>query len=91
MIPRQLNFQDGMVLLLGLLFLTVLTLLGLSASADAILQSQLAANLRESERAKHASVASLSWAEDWMLELEGIAPVPCLGSRPCRVWTRSST
>jgi type IV pilus assembly protein PilX len=69
-----------MALLLGLLFLTVLTLLGLSASADAILQSQLAANLRESERAKQASVASLSWAEDWVLELEGFAPVPCLTS-----------
>jgi len=44
------------VLLLCLIFLTALTLLGLSASAEAILQNQLTANLRESGRAKQSAL-----------------------------------
>jgi Tfp pilus assembly protein PilX len=73
--------QAGMVLLLCLLFLTALTLLGLSASADVVLQNQLAANLQESERARQSALAALTWAEDWLLELQGTAPEPCL--TPC--------
>jgi len=73
--------QAGMVLLLCLLFLIALTLLGLSASADAILQSQLATNLQEKERAKQSALAALSWAEYWLLELEGPAPESCIA--PC--------
>ena len=73
--------QNGMVLLLCLIFLTAMTLLGLSASADSILQSQLTANLQESERAKQSALAALSWAEDWLFELDG--PVPEVCSEPC--------
>jgi len=68
---------SGMVLLLCLLFLIALTLLGLSASADAILQHQLATNLRETERAKQSSLAALTWAEDWLTGLSGTAPQVC--------------
>jgi len=70
-----------MVLLLCLLFLTALTLLGLSAAADVVLQNQLTANLQESERAKQSALAALSWAEDWLLDLQGTAPEPCI--TPC--------
>ena len=66
-----------MVLLLCLIFLTALTLLGLSASAEAILQNQLAANLQETERAKQSALSALSWAEDWLLGLDGTAPETC--------------
>jgi len=68
---------SGMVLLLCLLFLIALTLLGLSASADAILQQQLAANLRETERAKQSSLAALNWAEDWLTSQGDAAPQVC--------------
>lgn len=73
--------QTGMVLLFCLLFLLALTLLGLSASADAILQTQLAANLHESERARQSALAALSWAEDWLLGLEGPSLETCV--TPC--------
>lgn len=66
-----------MVLLLCLIFLTALTLLGLSASAEAILQNKLTANLRESEHAKQSALSALSFAESWLLKLEGIAPESC--------------
>ncbi len=76
--PRyQLKPQAGMVLLLCLIFLTALTLLGLSASAEAILQNQLTANLQETERAKQSALSALSWAEDWLLGLEDTTPETC--------------
>lgn len=73
--------QAGMVLLLCLLFLMALTLLGLSASADTILQNKLAANLQETERARQSALSALSWAEHWLLEVDG--PVPATCSAPC--------
>ncbi len=75
------NTQSGMVLLICLIFLTALTLLGLSASADTVLQNKLAANLQETERAKQSALAALSWAEHWLLELDGPAPESC--TEPC--------
>ena len=75
------NTQTGVVLLLCLIFLTALTLLGLSASADTILQSQLTANLQQAGRAKQSALTGLSWAENWLLELHGPAPENC--TEPC--------
>jgi len=66
-----------MVLLLCLIFLTALTLLGLSASAEAILQNQLAANLQETQRARQSALAALTWAEQWLLGLDESAPEIC--------------
>jgi len=69
--------QGGMVLLMCLIFLMALTLLGLSASSDTILQNKLASNLQETERAKQSALLALSWAEKWLLELDGPAPQSC--------------
>ena len=69
--------QCGMVLLLCLIFLTALTLLGLSASAETILQNQLTTNLQETERARQSASAALSWAEDWLIEQRGPALETC--------------
>jgi Tfp pilus assembly protein PilX len=73
--------QTGMVLLICLIFLTALTLLGLTASADTVLQKKLSANQHESERARQSALATLAWAENWLLELEGSAPETC--TLPC--------
>jgi Tfp pilus assembly protein PilX len=74
------KLKKGMVLLLCLIFLTALTLLGLSASADAILQHQLAANLQDTERATQSAQTALRWAEQWLLDLEGPPPASCSGT-----------
>lgn len=71
----------GMVLLLCLIFLMALTLLGLSASSDTILQNKLTSNLQESERARQSALVGLSWAERWLLQHNG--PVPGSCSEPC--------
>lgn len=76
-IRSRIHKQTGMVLLFCLIFLNALTLLGLSASADAVLQNKLAANLKESEHAKQSALAALSWAEHWLLALDGPAPESC--------------
>jgi len=81
MSPCPAKPEAGMALLLCLLFLTALTLLGLSATADTVLQHQLTANLQESERAKQSALAALSWAENWLLTMPGPAPETCLS--PC--------
>lgn len=70
--------QSGMVLLFCLMFLTALTLLGLSASTDTIMQRQLATNLQQTEQAKQTARATLSWAEEWLLETQGTAPQACV-------------
>ena len=75
------ELQTGMVLLLCLIFLMALTLLGLSASSDAILQNRLAGNLQESERAKQSALLTQSWAEQWLLALDGAPPEIC--TAPC--------
>lgn len=70
-----------MVLLLCLIFLMSLTLLGLAASSDTILQNKLAGNLQESERAKQSALLTLTWAEQWLLSLDGVPPDICIA--PC--------
>lgn len=72
------NRQSGMVLLFCLMFLTALTLLGLSASADSILQQQLASNLQHTQKAKQAAAAALNWAEHWLIKMQGPAPETCI-------------
>ncbi len=73
--------QTGMVLLLCLIFLMALTMLGLSATSDTILQNRLTSNLQEAERAKQSALLGLAWAEHWLLELAGPPPEVC--SEPC--------
>lgn len=69
--------QSGMVLLLCLIFMTALTLLGLSASSDTILQKQLASNLREAEHTKQTAHLSLQWAEQWISQQPASAMASC--------------
>jgi Tfp pilus assembly protein PilX len=73
--------QTGVVLLLCLLFLTALTLLGLSASAETVMQDTLANNLQETQRARQSALAAQVWVERWLLGLEGTAPASC--TQPC--------
>lgn len=59
-----------MVLLLCMIFLTAMMLLGLSASADTILQNKLAANLQQAEQVKQSAQTGLEAAERWLIGLE---------------------
>jgi len=74
---RELHRQNGVVLLLCLLFLVALSLLGLAASTETLLQNRLSSNLQDAERAKQAASLASSWAEHWLMSLEGPAPANC--------------
>ena len=80
-LPRVINAQYGMALLLCLLFLTVLALLGLSASAETVMQTSLATNLQETERARQSALSAQKWVENWLLQLKSPAPAIC--PAPC--------
>lgn len=69
--------QHGMVLLLCLIFMTALTLMGLTAASDTITQTQLAANLHDAERARQSGQLSLQWVEQLLFGLTGPAPDIC--------------
>ncbi len=71
-----------MVLLLCMIFLTAMMLLGLSSSADTILQSQLATNLQKAERVKQSAQTTLETGEKWLMDLGASAPGPC--QAPCK-------
>lgn len=78
--PRSLVSQCGMVLLVCLVFLTALTLLGLSSASDTVLQKKLAANNHAAGQARQSAFATLAWAENWLLSQQGTAPETCTES-----------
>lgn len=78
---KRASNQDGMVLLLCMIFLTAMMLLGLSASADTILQNQLAANLQKAEQTRQSAQTALEAAEKWIMDLD--APVTGDCTTPC--------
>jgi len=77
--PRK---ETGIVLLLCLLLLTTLALLGLSASAETVVQDMLANNLQDKQQARQSALAAQQWAENWLLGLGGAEPVGC--QPPCQ-------
>lgn len=86
------NFkQNGMVIIVGLIFLMILTLIGVSAMNSTALSEKLTQNLRDSTAAFEAAEASMSDGEAW---LRAQATVPnavttCTVS-PCNVWASNA-
>jgi Tfp pilus assembly protein PilX len=70
------------VLLFCLLFLAALTMLGLSASAETVMQDMLSGNLQETQRARQSATAAQAWAEQWLFGLSGAEPLSC--AQPCQ-------
>lgn len=61
--PSACRHQQGMILVVGLIFLVVLTLLGISAMQGTLLQEKMTAYLRDREVAFEAAEAALRDAE----------------------------
>ncbi|MCP4406675.1 MAG: hypothetical protein GY807_02745 [Gammaproteobacteria bacterium] len=59
--------SSGFVLVTGLLFLLVITILGVSAISTVTLQERMASNLREKSRANEAANAAVRNGENWVL------------------------
>ena len=83
--------QSGMVIIVGLIFLMILTLIGISAMNSTALSEKLTQNLRDSTAAFGAAEASMSDGEAW-LQAQVAAPtaVTTCTSSPCNVWASNT-
>ena len=71
----------GAVLVLCLLMLSALTLLGLSAASDRVLQDRMSSNLLEGSHAGSSAHTALKWGEQWLFSLDGTTrPAACSGA-----------
>lgn len=68
--------QRGSVLIISLLFLLILTILGLSSARSSVLQERMAFNTREQTLAFQAAEAALRDAELWLHSLKGNSEPP---------------
>ncbi len=63
--------SKGTVLVLCLLMLFALTLLGLAAASDQVLQARMSSNQIIGSQSSQSADITLDWAEDWLFGLEG--------------------
>ncbi len=76
-LPRQ----GGAALIMGLLVLTVMILLVITATSSTLMQNHMAGNFRDSSLAFQASEGGSRWAMAWLLSLdETERPFPCASS-----------
>lgn len=88
---HNISSQKGMVLVVGLIFLMILTLIGVSAMNSTALSEKLTQNLRDTTAAFAAAEASMTDGEAW-LKAQTSAPtaVTTCTSSPCNVWAANS-
>jgi type IV pilus assembly protein PilX len=75
-IPRS---QRGFILIMGLMFMLMCTLLGLAMFRSFGLQERMAGNTRDKQRAFEAAQSALQYAEWWLRSGAVTAPVLCSG------------
>lgn len=80
--------QRGAVLIFCLVFLLVLTMMGVSSMESAVLQERMAGNMQEYNVAFHAAETSLQRAENWLTDEIDWPATSADGST--RVWVRDS-
>lgn len=71
--------QSGFILVTGLLFLVILTLLGLAMFRSSGLMDRITANTRDKQRAFEASQSALQYAEWWLANDGGGQGFACNG------------
>lgn len=83
--------QDGMVLVIGLIFLVMLTIIGITAMSSTAMTEKLTQNLRESSTAFEAAESGLGNGESW---IQAQSPLPTALSTctttPCYVWKKDA-
>lgn len=82
--PRR---ERGFILATGMLFLVVLTLLGLTLFRSSGLMERMSANTRDKQRSFESAEAALVYAEWWLSTGHGGSGVPCAGVQNANVIT----
>ena len=76
---RKRSKQQGSVLIIGLIFMLVLTLLSISMTRTLTMQESIAGNTREKQRSFEAAQSALEYGE-WWLSSGGGTPIECVGT-----------
>lgn len=80
--------QRGAILIFCLVFLLVLTMMGVSSMESAVLEERMAGNLQDQNAAFQAAETSLQTAENWLLEQQFWPETSADGSTT--VWERDA-
>jgi type IV pilus assembly protein PilX len=86
-LPTQFSREQGLVLVTGLIFLLILTIIGITAMNSTVLSEKMAQNLRDANSAFSASESALTDGERWV-QSQTVVPtvVTSCGTPPCQVW-----
>lgn len=76
--------QSGMAILMAIIFLLVLTVVGITSTNSSILSEKMSYNMKDMVSAFQAAESALSDGEEW-LQKSTSAPSTC-SSAPCTVW-----
>lgn len=77
---RIVNKQQGVALIMALVFLVLLTILGLTAMNTTSLEEKMAGNIKDKNAAFQAAEAALSGAESWLFnKIDRPQPNPSQG------------
>ncbi|MES3009120.1 MAG: PilX N-terminal domain-containing pilus assembly protein [Pseudomonadota bacterium] len=72
---RLIQAQQGVILIFCLIFLLVLSMMGMTGMQSAVLQERMAGNLVSHASAFHAAAAALTEAQEW-LATQPLRPLP---------------
>lgn len=87
---RQLK-QKGMAIIMALVFLLILTVLGITATNSSILSEKMSQNMKDMTGAFQAAESALGDGEDWLHDQGSIpSAVSSCTSSPCNVWALNS-
>lgn len=76
--PGRPGKQDGYTLLLGLIFILILSVFGAYAMSGSIMQVKMAGNYRDAQVSQEAAEAALRWGEAWLQSRGPLTrPFPC--------------
>ncbi|MCU7949516.1 MAG: pilus assembly protein PilX [gamma proteobacterium symbiont of Bathyaustriella thionipta] len=82
---RTLKKQNGAVLMVSLMFLLIMTILGVSSMQTTVMEEKMAGNNNDYNRALQSSEAGLRAGETW-IQNQAAAPAP-VGDGNTGVWT----
>ncbi|MEJ2061354.1 MAG: pilus assembly protein [Gammaproteobacteria bacterium] len=74
--------QQGFALIASLLFLLILTVLGVSSIRNVSLQERMASNLRQKSLSYEAAEAAIAYSEDWLNCVQPDITAPCQPNPP---------
>lgn len=88
-VPKPVRRQKGAILIFCLVFLLVLTMMGVTSMESAVLEERMAGNLQDQNAAFQAAETSLQSAENWLLAQRFWPATSDDGSTT--VWVRDAT